>query len=64
MARSLIGQIRQTAAELSASTDADLAAIGRRLAVAADAHEEVVDYVVSRIKDDVRGPDPDEPKAP
>jgi butyryl-CoA dehydrogenase len=55
VARSLIGQIRQTAAELSASTDADLAAIGRRLAVAADAHEEVVDYVVSRIKDDIRG---------
>ncbi len=51
----LLGQMKATAAELSASANADLAAIGRRLAAAADAYSEVVDYVVSRMKSDIRG---------
>ena len=55
VARSLIGQIRETSAELSASTNEDLAAIGRRLAAAADAYTDVVDYVVTRMKTDIRG---------
>jgi alkylation response protein AidB-like acyl-CoA dehydrogenase len=55
VARALITQIRTTAAETSASANADLAAIGRRLAVAADAYADVVDYVVSRMKSDIRG---------
>ncbi len=55
VAHALLGQMKATAAELSASANADLAAIGRRLAAAADAYSEVVDYVVSRMKSDIRG---------
>lgn len=55
VARALIGQMRQTAAELSGSADADLAAIGRRLSVGIDAYAEVVDYVVVRTRADIRG---------
>jgi butyryl-CoA dehydrogenase len=55
VARALVGQMKETATGLSASANADLAAIGRRLAAAADAYSEVVDYVVSRMKSDIRG---------
>jgi butyryl-CoA dehydrogenase len=55
VARALIGQMRQTATELSGSENADLAAIGRRLSVAVDAYAQVVDYVVSQMKADIRG---------
>ena len=55
VARGLIAQMKKTADELSASGNADLVVIGRRLAVAADAYAGVVDYVVSRMKDDIRG---------
>jgi butyryl-CoA dehydrogenase len=55
VAHALLGQMKETAAELSASANADLAAIGRRLTAAADAYSEVVDYVVSRMKSDIRG---------
>jgi butyryl-CoA dehydrogenase len=54
VARALIAQMKETAADLSGSGNADLAAIGRRLAVAADAYAEVVDYVVTRMKGDIR----------
>jgi len=54
VARALGAQMKNTADELSGSADADLAAIGRRLAAAADAYIDVVDYVVSRMKGDIR----------
>jgi butyryl-CoA dehydrogenase len=54
VARALIAQMKETAADLSGSGNADLAAIGRRLAVAADAYAGVVDYVVTRMKGDIR----------
>jgi alkylation response protein AidB-like acyl-CoA dehydrogenase len=54
VARALIGQMKQTAAELSASANADLVAIGRRLSAGIDAYAEVVDYVVSRSRADIR----------
>jgi alkylation response protein AidB-like acyl-CoA dehydrogenase len=54
VARSLIVQMKQTAAELAGSGDAGLAAIGRRLTPAVEAYAEVVDYVVSRMRADVR----------
>ncbi len=54
VARALIVPMKKTAAELSGSANADLAAIGGRLAVAANAYAEVVDYVVSQMKGDIR----------
>ena len=54
VARALIVRMKKTAAELSGSANADLAAIGRRLAVAANAYAEVVDYVVLQMKGDIR----------
>jgi butyryl-CoA dehydrogenase len=54
-ARDLIAQVRATAATLSqAGADRDLAAIGRRLAAAADACEQVVDYVVAQSRAEPR----------
>ncbi len=53
-AKAQIAQMRQSAAELAQSSDADLAAIGRRLTTAADAYEEVVDFVVGQFKSDIR----------
>jgi len=55
VARALIAQMRQTAAELAGRAEADLAAIGRRLAAGADAYADVVDYVVAQMKADIRG---------
>ena len=55
VALALVGQMKETAAGLSTRANADLAAIGRRLDAAADAYAEVVDYVVSRTKNDIRG---------
>ncbi len=55
VARALIAQIRQTAAELAGRAEGDLAAIGRRLAAGADAYADVVDYVVAQMKTDIRG---------
>jgi butyryl-CoA dehydrogenase len=54
VAKALIAQMKETAAELSGSANAELAAIGRRLAAAADAYADVVDYVVSRMKGEIR----------
>jgi butyryl-CoA dehydrogenase len=55
VARSLIEEIRRTAAALASSPEADPAAIGRRLEAAAGAYADVVDYVVASMKADVRG---------
>ena len=55
VAKALIASMTRTAADLSGSANADLAAIGRRLSAAAAAYAEVIDYVVSRMKGDVRG---------
>jgi butyryl-CoA dehydrogenase len=54
VARQLIAQMRYTAAELAGSVDSDLDAIGRRLAVAVDAYDEVVGFVVGHLKADIR----------
>ena len=54
VAKALIASMQETAAGLSGSSDADLAAIGRRLSAAAAAYAEVVDYVVSRMKGEIR----------
>ena len=54
VAQMLLAQMRQTAGELAGSGNADLQAIGRRLAAACDAYAQVVDYVVTRIKSDIR----------
>jgi alkylation response protein AidB-like acyl-CoA dehydrogenase len=53
-AKALIAQVRATVGELHAADDADLGAIGRRLAPGADALEAVVDYVVANAKADPR----------
>jgi alkylation response protein AidB-like acyl-CoA dehydrogenase len=55
VARALIAQMRQTAAALAGHGEADLAAIGRRLAAGVDAFADVVDYVVAQMKADIRG---------
>jgi len=54
VAKSLIGQARETAAELTGGAHADLQAIGRRLAAGCDALESVVDYVAANSKSDIR----------
>ncbi|HYM47853.1 MAG TPA: acyl-CoA dehydrogenase [Burkholderiaceae bacterium] len=53
MARAFIAQIRATAADATAG-GAELQAIAKRLAAAADAYESVVDYIVSEYKSDIR----------
>jgi alkylation response protein AidB-like acyl-CoA dehydrogenase len=55
VARALIAQMRQTAAALAGHGEADLAAIGRRLAAGVDAFADAVDYVVAQMKADIRG---------
>ncbi len=54
VAKALMAQMRATAAELSKSSQADLAAIGGRLAAAIDAYARVVDFVVNSVKSDIR----------
>ena len=54
VARAFVAQMKETAAGLSGSGNGDLAAIGRRLAVAADAYAQVVDYVVTHMKGEIR----------
>jgi butyryl-CoA dehydrogenase len=53
VARRFIGQMRATAREL-AQAGGEHAAIGERLAVAVDAYEGVVDFVVAQFKADIR----------
>jgi 3-(methylthio)propanoyl-CoA dehydrogenase len=52
-ARRFIADMRETIAEMQRK-EGDLGAIGRRLAVAVDAYEQVVYFVVERGKDDLR----------
>jgi butyryl-CoA dehydrogenase len=53
-AKAIIAQVRATAAELKAVDNADLAAIAKRLGVAADALEQVVDFVAGQMKSDIK----------
>ncbi|NUT60602.1 acyl-CoA dehydrogenase [Herbaspirillum sp. C9C3] len=52
VAKGIIAQVRQTVSELQG--DAQLQPIAARLAEAADALEQVVDYVVANIKSDIK----------
>jgi alkylation response protein AidB-like acyl-CoA dehydrogenase len=54
VAKSLIAQVRATAAQLGDAQGADFAAIGKRLQEGAAALEAVVDFVVANAKADVR----------
>ena len=54
-AKSILARVRATQEELPASESADLAAIRKQLGAAADALEEVVDYVVANMRSDIKG---------
>jgi butyryl-CoA dehydrogenase len=54
VARALIAQVRASAAELAASDNGDLNAIGRRLTDGAAALESAVGFVVGSFKSDIR----------
>jgi len=54
VAKALIAQVRASAAELAASGNGDLNAIGRRLTDGAAALESAVDFVVGSFKSDIR----------
>ncbi len=54
VAKHFIAQIRATQAELAASSNADLQAIAKQLAVGATALEEVVNFVVANFKSDIK----------
>ncbi len=54
VAKQIIAQARVTADALTVSDSADLAAIGRRLTVALDALQQVVEYVASTMKADIK----------
>jgi butyryl-CoA dehydrogenase len=54
VAKHFIAQIRATQAELAASSNADLQAIAKQLAVGATALEEVVNFVVTNFKSDIK----------
>jgi len=55
IAKGIVAQVLSTQAQLTASGDADLIAIGKQLAIGADALEQVVDYVVANLKSDIKG---------
>jgi butyryl-CoA dehydrogenase len=54
VAKGIIAQVRATAADLGKADHADLHAIARRLHAAADALEQVVDYMVANVKSDIK----------
>ncbi|ODT35271.1 MAG: acyl-CoA dehydrogenase [Lautropia sp. SCN 70-15] len=54
VAKGLLEQARESAASLSASANADLQAIGRRLSAGCDALASVIEFVVANSKSDVR----------
>jgi butyryl-CoA dehydrogenase len=54
VAKGIINQVRATAAELSKADHADLHAIAHRLSTAADAMEQVVEYMVANVKADIK----------
>ena len=53
-AKSIIGQVRETAAELGKSDNADLRAIGKRLSESGAALEDVVNYIAATSKTDIK----------
>lgn len=53
-AKSLIAQVRDTAAELSKAGSDDLKAIGKRLSEASDALEDVVNFIATSAKSDIK----------
>ncbi|KAF3997870.1 acyl-CoA dehydrogenase [Glaciimonas immobilis] len=55
VAKNIVAQVRSTQAQLAASDDASLIAIGNQLAIGADALEQVIDYVVANVKSDIKG---------
>jgi len=54
-AKAIVAQVRQTEAELGASDSSDLVAIGRHLALGSQALEDVIEYVVANMKNDLKG---------
>ncbi len=54
IAKGIIAQVKATAVELAAADSADLQAIARRLTTAADALEQVVDFIASTMKADIK----------
>ena len=54
-AKGIVAQVRKTAAALAGASSADLKAIGHRLEAGAQALDDVVDYVVSHAKSDIKG---------
>ncbi|WP_292932199.1 acyl-CoA dehydrogenase [Noviherbaspirillum sp.] len=54
-AKGILAQVRRTEEELSAANSADLLAIRKQLAAGSKALEEVVDYVVTNMKADIKG---------
>jgi alkylation response protein AidB-like acyl-CoA dehydrogenase len=55
VAKNILAQVRKTEAALLASSSTDLQAIGKQLALGANAYEEVVNYVVANVKSDIKG---------
>jgi alkylation response protein AidB-like acyl-CoA dehydrogenase len=55
VARSILAQVRETEVQLAERETDDLKAIQRQLALGSDALEQVVDYVVSNVKSDIKG---------
>jgi 3-(methylthio)propanoyl-CoA dehydrogenase len=53
-AKRILAQVRQTEADLAASSSAELAAIRKQLKLGADALEEVVGYVAANMKTDIK----------
>lgn len=54
VAKGIVAQVRATQIQLASSSDADLLAIGKQLAIGADALEQVIDYVVANLKSDIK----------
>ena len=55
VAKDIIAQVKATQQQLAASTDGDLIAIGKQLAIGAEALNDVVDFVVANLKTDIKG---------
>lgn len=55
VAHAIIAQIRKVEAQLAASASGDCVAIGKQLAIASTALEQVVSYVAANMKSDIKG---------
>jgi alkylation response protein AidB-like acyl-CoA dehydrogenase len=55
VAKAILEQVRETEVQLAEAEGDDLKAIHRQLAMGSDALEQVVDYVVSNVKSDIKG---------